>query len=410
MPTFQYKARDSSGKLIDGTIEADRKEEIVDKLSARGCMATKITEVSKSVESSTGAKPDSIFDRFQRIKTQDIIMFNIQLANMINAGITLLETLEILIEQIENKKFKKIVSKVYYDIQAGNSFSQALEKHPKVFSKLFVSLVKAGEASGRLPGTLTRFSEYLEDQEELRRKINEALFYPIMLLFAAVSVTLYLTSSVIPQFVKIFLQADIPVPLATLILYKIGLAIRQYWYLLILGVILIFLGITYYIHTENGRLNFDRFKLKMPVIGILYRKVIISKFARTLGSLMESGVPILECLDLVRDVVGNVVFVQIIAHTHNSIEKGGKLADNLKSSGEFPIDTVQMIAVGEETGDLSGMLEKISSLYEISIKFAVKKMTMVLEQILLLGIGLVVLVIMLSLILPIFNMIKVIKH
>lgn len=257
---------------------------------------------------------------------------------------------------------------------------------------------------------MTRFSEYLEDQEELRRKINEALFYPIMLLCAAVLVTLYLTSSVIPQFVKIFLQAGIPVPVATLILYKIGLAIRQYWYVLILRIILIFLGIRYYIHTEKGRLNFDRLKLKMPVTGILYRKVIISKFARTLGSLMESGVPILECLDLVRDVVGNVVFVRIIAHTHNSIEKGGKLADNLKSSGEFPIDTVQMIAVGEETGDLSTMLEKISSVYETSIKFAVKKMTMILEQILLLVIGLVVLVIMLSLIMPIFNMIKVIKH
>lgn len=404
MPAYTYKARDTSGKAVRGTMEAATKEELTDKLHKMGYMTTRVTEALP------GIKIESVFERLKRINTEDIVMFNVQLSNMINAGISILTSLVALNKQIENKKLKETIGSVLRSVEAGDSFSQALGRHPHIFSKLFVNMVKAGEASGKLDTVLSRFAEFAERQQELRQKIKGALFYPIILLFAGIAVTLFIVTFVIPQFVEIFMKSAITLPVATLILYKMGTGIKHFWFLGILFIIVSWVCIRYYVSTEKGRLAFDKFKLKLPIIGSLYRKRAISNFSRTLATLTASGVPILESLDITRDVIGNEVLGRVIGNVRTSVEKGEKIAEPLKISEEFPPDAVQMISVGEETGNLDGMLNKIADFYDMSIGYTIKKLTTILEPLFLVIMGSMVGFIMASMLLPIFDMIKILRR
>ncbi len=404
MPTYIYKARDSAGRPVKGTMDAAGKEEIIDKLRKMGYMTTQV------IEAIPGIKVETIFDKLRRVSTEDMIMFNVQFANMISAGINILSSLLTMAKQIENKRLKETIGDIARNIEAGESFSSALTRHPRIFSKLFINMVRAGEASGKLGLVLRRFAEFIEHQADLRQKIKGALFYPIILLFAGIAVTLFIITFIIPQFAEIFLKTGIRLPLVTLILYKIGIAIKHFWFSFILLVIAGVLGIRFYASTDSGRLKIDILKLKLPLLGPLYRKASISRFSRTLATLVTSGVPILQSLDIVKEVIGNEVLARVVGNVRNSVERGQSLSEPLKISEEFLPDTVQMISVGEETGNLDGMLNKISDFYDMSLGYTIKKLTTVLEPLLLVIMGCMVGFIMTSMLLPMFDMIKILRH
>jgi type IV pilus assembly protein PilC len=404
LSTFSYRARDNTGKLIRGAIEALSQEEVAEKLQQMECAPVAITEVFASL------KLEQFGWKFRRIKTEDIVMFNVQLANMLTSGLTLTNSLDTLYKQNENKKFSGIIGQVSQDVEAGKSFSQALVKHPKVFSDLFISMVKAAETGGDLGGVLNRYAEFAEAQADLRRKIREALYYPVILIVAAIGVIVFMATFLIPKFVEIFDRAGINLPLPTVILYGVGTAIRQFWYLIILSGILIVLGLRKYLRTESGRLKFDNISLKLPVMGSIVRKVCISRFARTLSTLVGSGVPILESLDAVGDILNNQVLCRVIKQVRKSVEKGESLAASLRLSEEFPLDTIQMISVGEESGSLAKMLNKISDFYDRATTYSIKKMVTSLEPILLVVMGIIVAFTMASMLLPMFDMAKLLKR
>ncbi|MFA4889686.1 MAG: type II secretion system F family protein [Candidatus Omnitrophota bacterium] len=404
MPNFVYKARDASGKPVRGTMESANKTELIDKLHKMGYMTTNVSEVAVSMQIT------SIFDKLQWIATSDMLMFYIQLSNMINAGITILMSLSTLSKQIENQRLKEAVGSVARQVEAGSSLSQAFTLHPGIFTKLFVSMIEVGEESGKLDTVLLRYANFFEQQEDLKQKIKGALFYPIILLCAGVAVTLLIVTFVIPQFAEIYLKVGIKLPISTLIVYKIGLGIKHYWYLLVVFLAVILFGLRYYLRTDTGIFLIDRLKLRMPIIGPLYRKVAVSRFSRTLATLLGSGVPILKSLDITREVLGNLVLAQVITNVHKSVEKGEHIAEPLKISEEFPADVVQMISVGEETGGLVEMLNKIADFYDMSVSYAVKKLTMVIEPLFLVILGAMVGLIMASMLMPIFDMLKILRH
>jgi len=405
MPTFTYRARDEAGKTVKGILEAPSREEVAARLHKMGYL---VTRVEKGLSSEFNL--ESFGDRFQRVKTEDIVMFNFQLANMIGSGLPLLLSLKILKTQTESATLKRILERVTREVEGGMSFSEALTLHPRAFSKLFINMVKAGEATGHLDAVLNRYALYAEYQEDLRQKIQGALFYPGILVVAGVTVILFVVSFVVPQFTAIFAKAHVPLPLPTRILSLVGRGIKQYWFLLLFAVVALGAALKGIHRMETGRLTIDRFLLTLPVIGPLLRKVAISRFARTLATLVESGVPMLESLEIVEEVVGNQVLGRAIRKARKNVEGGEKLAEPLKVSGEFPLDAAQMIAVGEETGDLGGMLNKISDFYDRSVGYSVKKLTTLIEPVCLVVMGGVVAFIMASMLLPIFDMVKTIHH
>lgn len=404
MPSYAYKARDRAGKPLKGTMEAVSKVELADRLHRMGYLATQV------VEEVPGIRLEPVWDRFQRIGTEEWVIFNIQFSNLLNAGVSLLASLETLSREIENRKLRETLGSVSRSVEGGESFSEALTHHPKVFSKLFVGLVKAGEASGKLDTVLERFAVYSEQQAELKQKITGALFYPAILLAAGILVAFFIVTLIIPQFAEIFMKVGIPLPLPTRILYRAGILLNQFWQTLLLFGVTAGWGIQVYAGTAQGRLRLDALKLKLPLVGLLFRKAAISRFARTLGMLVQSGVSILQSLEIVQEVIGNEVLARLIGNVRHAVEKGEKLSEPIRLSGEFPPDTVQMITVGEEMGSLDEMLNKVSDFYERSIGYTVKKLTTLLEPLLLVVMGCLIGVIMASMLLPLFDMIKILRQ
>ena len=404
MPVFTYKARDNSGKAVSGNMETANKTELMEKLRKMGYMPTKVAE-SKS----GGVELVTIFDKLKRIKSDEMLMFYIQFSNMINAGINILMALSTLANQIDNKVLRKVLSEVAGKIEAGSTLSEAMAPHTRVFSKSFVNMVKAGEASGNLDAVLMRYALFFERQEDVKQKVKGALFYPLILLCFGCVVMLFIVTFIIPKFAEIYVKAGVRLPLPTLIVYNLGTVLKKYWYLLIAAAVLIFLAIRQLSKTAKGALFFDTLKLRLPIIGALYRKVIVSKFARTLSTLVASGVPILQSLDITKEVIGNEVLSRVVASARSYVEEGERLSEPLRVSGEFPLDVVQMISVGEESGSLDAMLGKIADFYDLTADYAIKKLTTVIEPVFLLIMGGMVGLIMASMLLPIFDMVKTLK-
>lgn len=406
MPTFTYKARDTAGKRVRGTLEALSPDEVASKLRKMGYLVTGVEQGLSS-----GVDFESLLERLQHVKTEDIVMFNFQLANMVGSGVPLLLSLQILKTQTENPTLKNILDRIALQVEGGMTFSDALALYPRTFSKLFLSMVKAGEATGHLDTVLIRYASYAEYQEDLRQKIQGALFYPAILVVVGVAVILFIVSFVVPQFAEIFSKANIQLPLPTRILMAVGATLKHSWFLWLLITGALGILLKWIRRTKRGHLATDQFLLMIPVIGDLLRKVSISRFARTLATLVESGVPMLASLGIVEEVVGNQVISRSVRKARRSVEGGAKLADPLKESeGVFPLDAAQMIAVGEETGNLGGMLNKVSDFYDRSVGYSVKKLTILIEPVCLVVMGSVVAFIMASMLLPIFDMVKTIRH
>lgn len=404
MPDYLYKARDESGKLVKGGLEAASAEEVGLKLRKMGYMAVSVSEPRKEIDL------EGMLSNLRRINPQDLIVFYFQLANLLESGIVLLSALRAIEAQTLNKRLKNILGEIHRGLESGSSFSECLGRHMRVFGKLFVNMVKAGEESGKLTGVLKKFAAFSEAKEELSQKIKGALFYPAILFIASILVIVFIVSFIMPKFAELFLRSGLKLPLVTQLLFSFGLIIKRYWYLIIAGIgVASWLGAKYF-QTKAGKLQFDRLTLKIPAIGDLARKICVSRLSRTLSVLLSSGVPVLRSLDITKEVIGNEVMAGVMENLKASVEQGERLSEPLRISGEFPLDAVQMISAGEESGNLDGMLDKIADFYDTAVSYSLKRLTALIEPLLLAVMGAVVAMIMASVLIPIFDMVKIIRQ
>jgi len=403
--TFAYKVRDRGGKVIEGSLEGDSLTLVTGKLRAMGYTPITIEEAAAS-KLSAEIKIPFLSDR---VKTKDVAVFSRQFATMINSGLTLLRSLAILGEQTESKELARIVNEVRLDVERGSSLSAAMQRHPKAFNRLYVSMVKSGEAGGVLDAVLLRLADTIEKQVELRRKIKSAMTYPIVVGCLVFLIAGAMILFVVPMFKSIYTELGGTLPLPTRVLLKISDIARNLWWMVaIFGAGAAF-AFRKWIATEGGRRRWDAIKLRLPVFGQLVRKTALARFARTLAALTRSGVPILESLDIVADTSGNEVVADAVRDTQIAVKGGESLAHPLEQHEVFPPMVVQMMAVGEETGALDEMLDKIADFYDQEVEATVDALTSLIEPLLIVVMGVVVGGMIISLYLPMFNIIKLIK-
>lgn len=397
MAIFSYVAKDQNGKTITSTMEADEQRTVIDKLRQQNLIIISVSEGKVKGQSFLQAA------NRKRIKIDDLVIFSRQLATMVDSGIPLVQSLDILSEQLENKTFKEIIGKIRHDIETGSSLSEAIGRHPKVFSPLYINMVKAGESSGMLDDILDRLATYLEKTAALQRKIKSSLIYPAMVSAMAAIITTVLIVKVVPTFKGIFdiLGGTLPTP--TRILIAFSDIVRKFFPFLIAGGVLFVIALGRYIRTETGRLQWDRLLLRLPVFGQLFRKVSVAKFSRTLSTLVKSGVPILTSLGIVGKTAGNKVIEIAVTNVRSSIREGENIAKPLAQSGVFPPMVVRMIAVGEQTGELEKMLSKIADFYDEQVDAAVSGLTSMIEPLIIAFLGIVIGSIVIAMFLPIFK-------
>lgn len=400
MPQFRYTARSNAGKMIEGVIEAPMQRAALDKLRGQRVTVMSVTEV----KAAGGSLLDKIPLFKGGVKSKDLVVFSRQLATLVSAGVPIVQGLNLLTEQIQSPVFKKIIGAVRSDIESGIAIADAMKKHPKAFSELYVSMIRAGETGGVLDSILERLSVYLEAAEELKGKVKGAMVYPIVISGVAMSVTLFLLVAVIPTFKTVFASFGSGLPLPTQVLLTISDFLRDHFLWLLLVPIGAGVGLGQWRKTEKGRRVIDRLLIRIPVFGDLLKKVAVAKFTRTLGTLIKSGVPILQALDTVAKTAGNRVVEEAIMKCRESIREGEKIADPLKQSGIFPAMVIQMISVGEETGNLETMLNKIADFYDQEVDTAVKAMTSLIEPVIICVMGVVIGAIVICMFLPIFQM------
>jgi type IV pilus assembly protein PilC len=393
MGTYQYTAKDKKGQTISGIIDAASEPEVLNILHNKDLVVVSLKE-SKKKSATTKAK---------KIKLDDLVIFSRQLATLIDAGVALVQALGILTEQIENISLKNVVITMCRDIEAGVSFCDALAKHPNVFPGLFINMARAGEASGMLADVLDRLATYLENSAALMRKIRSSLVYPAVVISMAILITTVLLVKVVPTFKGIFEMLGGQLPLPTRILIGISDLLRKYLVFVLFS--FGFLGFLFkrYINTEKGRYNFDARKLKLPVLGPLFRKVAVAKFSRTFATLIKSGVSILNALDIVAKTSGNKAIEEAVMNSRISVREGEPIFYPLSKSGVFPSMVCRMVAIGEQTGQLEKMLTKIADFYDDQVNATVAGLTSIIEPLVIAFLGIVIGGIVISLFLPIFK-------
>lgn len=393
MPVFQYIAKERKGSSLSGLLEAASETEAAGLLHKKDLIVISIRPVRKKNVNLKGKK----------VKLDDLVIFSRQLATMIDAGIPLVQSLQILSEQIENLNFRSIISIICRDIESGVNFCDALAKHPAVFSELFINMTRAGEISGKLDEVLDRLATYLEKAASLTRKIRSSLVYPAVVVTMAIAITVFLLIKVVPTFKNIFDTLGGQLPLPTQILIGISNLLRRYFLIFIAILFGISFFLKKYINTEKGRYNFDRLKLKLPVLGALFCKVALAKFSRTFSTLVKSGVAALNALDIVAKTSGNKIVEEVISKTRNSVRDGEPIALTLSKSPIFPPMVCRMIGVGEQTGQLEKMLSKIADFYDEQVDAAVSGLTSMIEPMVIAFLGIVIGGIVISLFMPIFK-------
>jgi type IV pilus assembly protein PilC len=403
--TFQYKVKDKSGKLVEGSLEAENAQLVVSKLRSMGYVPI---EIQRTGGSALG-KDLKLPGFGDRVKLKEIAVFSRQFATMINSGLSLLRSLNILAEQTESKALADIVNQVRMDVEKGSSLSQALSKHPKAFNRLYVSMVRAGEVGGALDSVLLRLADTIEKQVELRRKVKSAMTYPLVVAVLVLTIVTAMLLFVIPMFQGIYAQLGGTLPPPTQILINISTICRKFFYLIFLAEAGGAFAFRRWINSEDGRKRWDAIKLKVPIFGKLVRKTALARFSRTLSALVRSGVPILESLDIVADTAGNHVVATAVRETQSAVKRGDPLSKKLEEHPVFPPMVVQMMAVGEETGALDEMLDKIADFYDQEVEATVDALTSLIEPLLIVVMGVCVGGMIISLYLPMFNIIKLIK-
>ena len=405
MPTtYAYRVRDREGRMLGGTLEADNEQAVVAKLRQLG-----YAPVSIEAEKGAGLKAEVRLPGSGRVKLKDLAVFSRQFAAMINSGLSLLRALTILGEQTANKRLGQIVTVVRAEVEKGTSLSAAMAKHPKVFNRLYVSMVRAGEIGGFLDQVLVKVAETFEDEVALRGKIRSAMTYPVVVFIMVLGIVGAMLLFIVPTFEALYESLGGILPLPTRMLIGASNVLRKFFLLLILAIGLLVYGFRRWKRTQRGRYALDRFKLKVKVFGPLFHKSALSRFARTLSTLIRSGVPILQALEIVGDTVNNAVISRAIRDVQDSVREGESLAAPLSKHATFPAMVVQMMAVGEETGALEVMLAKVADFYDQEVEAAVASLTSLIEPILIAVMGAAVGGMVVALYLPLFNIINLIK-
>ena len=403
MPVFAYQGRTIQGST-GGEIEAPDRTAAVAELRRKTILVTSIKEKAAGPARAAGRGRLG-----GKVKDKDMAIFTRQFSTMVDAGLPLVQCLTILSEQSESKVLRTVTAKVASAVEAGSTLADALRKHPKTFDELFVNLVEVGEAGGILDTVLQRLSVYIEKAAALKRKVKAAMFYPATIVGVAFIVVVFMLTFVIPTFAKMFttMGADLPVP--TMIVIRLSEFFQRFWWLVLSGVVGIIAGIRAYYKTEGGRSVIDALLLKLPIFGTLIRKVAVARFTRTLGTLVSSGVPILEGLRITARTAGNRVVEKAVMDTRASVTAGKTLADPLKTSTVFPPMVVQMISVGEQTGALDAMLNKIADFYDDEVDTAVGALTALLEPLMIVFLGVVIGGLVIAMYLPIFRLVTLVK-
>jgi len=408
MPVYEYTALDSSGKKLKGIIDADSQAAARQKIRHAGNYPVDINE-STPVSKKEKKGERTFLNLGQRISQQEVHVATRQLATLLGAGIPLVQALNGLVEQTSNQGLKKVVAQLKDAVNEGNSFTIALAEHPRLFSKIFVNMVKAGEASGSLDIVLEQLADFGENQQELRSRISAALIYPIALSIVAVVILALLLTIVVPNITKVFEDSQEALPLPTIILINISNFLHNYWWLLCIFLVALFIGFRQLIQKPQGKRVWDRLKLTIPLFGDLNIKIAAARFGQTLSSLLQSGVPLVASLRIVQNMFNNVLVSDVIEEATEELEKGGNLSKTLKDSRWFLPMMVQMITVGEQSGTLEKMLKKVAVSYEKEVETKMKALTSMIEPAMILTMGVVMLFIVLSILLPIFEMNQLIK-
>jgi type IV pilus assembly protein PilC len=401
MPTFEYTARTLKGDLVTDKVDLPSKDDVVAHLRKNRMIVVQVREAK-------GGGGIKLFGG-PGIKTRDVVIFTRQFATMINAGLPLVQALDILSQQTENKSLATITKSVVYDVESGHTLADALRKHPKAFSDLFVNMVAAGEAGGILDTILLRLAQFLEKNDAIVRKVKGAMIYPAVIFSVAAIAVSVLLIFVIPTFQSMFASVNLELPLPTKIVIGMSDFLTSYWWALIAAIVLGIFALRSYYKTKAGKLNIDRLLLRLPVLGDLLRKSAVSRFTRTLGTLISSGVSILDGLEITARTAGNMVIHNAVMESRASIAGGETISAPLQKSKVFPPMVISMIAVGEQTGGLDEMLSKIADFYDDEVDAAVSALLSLMEPIMIVVLGVIVGGMVVAMYLPIFDMVNAVQ-
>ena len=397
MLTFANQARDSAGKISSGVQDGINEENAVNALMGRGLLVLSIQQ--KGASKLARSKP--------KVPNSDLVMFTRQLATMVDAGLPLVGALTALFEQADPRKqagLRRVIGEITAYVQEGSTFNDSIAKHPKVFSRLYISMVKAGESGGMLSEVLDRLAGFLEASARLSKKVKSAMTYPVIVISIAFAITIFLIVKVVPVFGSIFADFGAKLPAPTQFLIDLSDFMRSYWYFLVGGVAGVFYAIRAWVNTAKGADTWDRWKLKLPVFGPLIHKICMSRFARTFAQLIRSGVPILEVMQIVGDTSGNSVVTKALKSVSADVERGDHLTASLSRQAIFPPMMLRMVAAGESTGKIDTMLEKMADFWDEEIEALLTALTSLLEPLLIVFLGVIVGGIVIAMFLPIFKL------
>jgi type IV pilus assembly protein PilC len=403
MPKFSFVVKDRNGKTHTGSLDAESRNALLEQLWKQELTVLSVDELTKGSETLNRLRAGG------GVKLGNLVIFSRQLATLVEAGVSIVPSLQILADQMLDRTFKQIITKIHDDVEAGASLSEAAARHPQAFNELFVNLLHAGEQSGRLDEILDRLATYQEKSGELQRKVRSALIYPAFVTLLAFGITTFLLVGIVPKFRDIFSSLGGTLPLPTLMLLGVSDAMRRFWVLGLVGLIAAAVGGKVALSTPGGKVWFDQMSLQVPIFGPLIRKVGIARFARTLATLIKSGVPILGALDIVAKTAGNKIIERAVVSARASIREGENISDPLAESKVFPIMVTRMIAVGEKTGEMEKMLSKVADFYESEVDATVNALTSLIEPMVIAFLGIVIGGIAVTLLLPVFNITSLIK-
>jgi type IV pilus assembly protein PilC len=400
--TYEYKVRDRTGNLVSGQLIGDSEGLVMTKLREMGMTPIEVKRANAGLKMEINLRPG-------HVKLKDLAVFSRQFATMVNSGLPILRALSILSDQTANKELQKVLVQVRLDVEQGASLSGAMERHPKAFKDLYVAMIKAGETGGVLDNVLLRLADNIEKEVELRRKVKSAMTYPVVVVLLVMLILSAMLLFVVPQFKSIYAQLGGDLPLPTRILLSVSNAVRTYWYVFALFMFGMIFAFRRYKRTDRGRAQMDAVKLRIPVFGGLFHKTALSRFSSTLGMLLRSGVPILQALDIVADTVDNRVISRAVGDVQEAVRGGESMAKPLSRHKVFPPMVVQMLAVGEETGGVDTMLDKVAEFYNSEVSASVDALTSLIEPLMIAIIGGAVGAAVIALYMPMFNIIKLIQ-
>ena len=400
MSYFKYKGYDKDGRVIEDSIDSASKDSAVKVLQEQGIFITKISQIKKKAS-------ESLLDK-SKIKKRDVVVFTRMLSTMVNADMPIIEGLDISIEQLPEGRLRHVVRRIINDIKSGKALSEALAAHPKIFSKLYIAMVKAGEASGKLGKILEQLFYFMERMESLKRKITSAMIYPSIVMFVSVSIISVFFLVLIPKFKENFSDMGDKLPTITKAVFSFSDFYSSYFHYFAIFMIVVIVVFIRLIKTKKGRYYFDSLKLKFPFrVGTLIKKVVLVRVTRTLGTLMGNGVPVIDALDIVTNASGNVIMENLLIHVKRKISSGERLASTLSKSPLIPKMMIQMISMGEESGQLSQMLDKVSQFYDSDVDIAVERLVSAITPIVIIFLAIFVAIILVALFMPISNMIQI---